>query len=1124
MHLLAWFDCFVSPATIAEMLRLVFRSVAALVVLAVLSSSSIRDLEGATQESDQDTAKKDLPLEPGRSLEFTASEGTWMSLDVSPDGGTIVFDLLGDLYTMPIAGGRATRLTQGMAYDVQPRFSPDGQRVAFVSDRSGSENVWIMSVDGADTVQLTKGKTGDVLSPEWTPDGEYVVASKGNRGLKLWLFHVDGGSGVEMHAGSEQTHMAGPAFGSDGQKVWYASRDGRHQYNAVFPLYQISVYDRETGTATTMTSRYGSAVRPTLSPDGRWLVYGTRHRGETGLRIRDLNDGSERWLAYPVQRDDQESVAPMDALPGFSFTPDSRSVVASYGGKIWRIDAQGGSQTEIPFTADVAVDLGPEVRFDYEVEVSPTMAIRQIRDGVPSPDGSKLAFVALDRLYVMEHANGTPRRLTNLAVGEHNPSWSPDGRWISFVSWDDAAGGHIYKVRSDATGATPERVTQASRFYRETAWSPDGQRIVSIRGAARDVQENRGGFGGGLGTEFVWVPAAGGPETVIAPTSGRDGAHFTTDGDRIYAYHRERGLVSFRWDGTDEQSHVKVEGARQPGATQSPPASAVFMAPTGDQALAQVGMDLYTVTVPIIGGDTPTIDVSDPDNAAFPVRRLTNIGGQFPAWGRDARTVHWGLGNAHVVYDLDRAEFVTDSIADASGPTDPDDEDAESEDDDAGYEPEEHRIVIEVARDVPEGTVVLRGGRAVTMRGSEIIENADIVVRNDRIVAVGPRGQVDVPSNAEIVDITGKVVTPGFVDTHYHTQWLLTDVHSNQVWQYLTNLAYGVTTTQDVQTATTDILTYHDRVETGQMLGPRIYHTGPGVFSGENVKSLEHAKEILTRYKEYYGLNTFKMYMAGNRQQRQWLIMAARELELMPTVEGGIDFKLNMTHAIDGYPGMEHSLPIAPLFDDIVQLYTSTQVTYTPTLLVSYGGPWAENYYYATEEVLDDPKLRLFTPYEELESRASRRGGGGAGWFRDEEHVFQKHARFVSDLVDAGGRAGVGSHGQIHGVGFHWELWSMQSGGLSEHDALRLATLFGAEAIGFGNDLGSLEAGKLADILVFDESPLENIRNSTAISHIMKNGRLYDAHSLDEIYPLQRPLPHYYWQDQVPETGGVGIP
>ena len=483
------------------------------------------------------------------------------------------------------------------------------------------------------------------------------------------------------------------------------------------------------------------------------------------------------------------------------------------------------------------------------------MAIRQIRDGVPSPDGSKLAFVALDRLYVMEHPDGTPQRLTNQDVGEHNPSWSPDGRWIAFVGWDDAEGGHVYKIRADAREDTPQQLTQSARFYRETTWSLDGQRIVTIRGAARDVQENRGGFNGGLGTEFVWVPANGGATTRIALTSGRSGAHLTQDPSRIFAYHRQDGLVSFRWDGTDEKAHVKVEGRQQPGARQAPSADRVIMAPVGDQALAQVGMDLYVVTVPLIGGETPTIGVGDPDKAAFPVRRLTDIGGQFPAWGADGRTVHWSLGNAHTVYDLDRAEFVNDSIADARAAEEEADEDEEGEEeaaaedeDEPKYEPEEHRIVIQVRRDIPEGTVVLRGGRAVTMRGHEIIENADIVVRNNRIVAVGPRGQVDVPADAEIIDVSGKVVTPGFVDTHYHTQWLLTDIHSSQVWQYLTNLAYGVTTTQDVQTATTDILTYHDRVVTGQMIGPRIYHTGPVVFSRDNVTSLEQSKDVLSRY------------------------------------------------------------------------------------------------------------------------------------------------------------------------------------------------------------------------------------------------------------------------------------
>jgi hypothetical protein len=270
---------------------------------------------------------------------------------------------------------------------------------------------------------------------------------------------------------------------------------------------------------------------------------------------------------------------------------------------------------------------------------------------------------------------------------------------------------------------------------------------------------------------------------------------------------------------------------------------------------------------------------------------------------------------------------------------------------------------------------------------------------------------------------------------------------------------------------------------------------------------------VLRRYSAYWDTKTIKMYMTGNRQQRQWVIMAAKELELMPTTEGGIDQKLELTHALDGYSGLEHSLPITPLYDDAIQLFKTAGITYTPTLLVAYGGPWAENYFYTRTNVHDDPKMQRFTPGDELDGKTRRRGTGAggspgpAGWTIDEEQVFPRLAGFVRDLVAAGGRVGVGSHGQLQGLGYHWELWAMASGGLSNHDTLRAATILGAEAIGFGQDLGSLEPGKLADIVVLDGNPLADLKNTNTIAQVMKNGRLYVGNTLDEIWPRQRPLP-----------------
>ena len=733
-------------------------------------------------------------------------------------------------------------------------------------------------------------------------------------------------------------------------------------------------------------------------------------------------------------------------------------------------------------------------------------------------------------------------------LNEMQPNWSPDGKEIVYTTWSDKDGGHLYKV--SAKSGKPVQLTTKSALYNTPVWDAKTNRIVFTKGSAQNfkIAYTRGAFSGG--EDLAWIASDGGAINFISKTNGRGNPHFVKNDNRIYLSNGS-GLSSIRWDGTDEKKIISITGIVTFGNSHkdnvdfghidddvteernnaSRPVE-VYMAPEGDKAMALITNDIYVVTVPKYG-QTPTISVSNPSSASFPSWKLTTYGGEFPSWAKDGNSVHWSLGKAFFSYDLVAAKKLEQDQKDRkkarkkelSKLSDKERKEEEKKDkeaakknkDDATYKPLEIDVNVAIQRDIPKGTALIQGARIITMNGDKMIENGDILVVNNRIKAIGETGTLEVPKKATIINAKGKTIVPGFIDTHSHLR-TYAGIHKKQIWSYAANLAYGVTASRDPQTGTTDVLTYFDLVKTGQMLGPRAYSTGPGLgYWAYNLKSYEQTKEALKKYSKYYNTNTIKMYIVGNRQHRQWVIQAAKEQQLMPTTEGALDFKLNLTEILDGYPGHEHSYPVTPLYKDIIQSVAEAQIAYTPTLLVSYGGPWAENYFYSRENPYHDKKLQYFTPYTDLASKSRRR----PGWFMDEEHVFTKHANFVEDLINAGGLTGVGSHGQLQGLGFHWELWATASG-TSKMNALKAATILGAKSIGLDGDIGSLEVGKMADFIILDKNPLDDIRNTNTIYQVMKNGRLYDANNLDEVYPRQQKATDFWWHQKKP-NGLPGI-
>ena len=1086
--------------------------------LSLASPGALPAREAPKETKAEKEGNEGLTLKPTRKLEYTVNEGTWISLDVSPDGQSIVFDLVGHLYTMPIGGGTAKAITSGLPFDSEPRFSPDGKHIVFVSDRSGADNVWISKADGSDPKALTSEVNTMFVSPSWTHEGRYVLVSQAKpraygSALELWMYDINGGSGVPViqakkdeNGNSHGEEALGGVPSPDGRYVYYETKAAGPSESA---RWQIARRDLQTGEEETLTFDQGGAFRPLLSSDGTKLVYATRYDSGTALRLRDLVTSTDRWLKYPIQRDSQDSgETSRDLLPGYAFTPDGKSLVLTLGGKIHSLTLDSGEDKTIPFEAAVSRELGPKLNFQTRVDEGPIQA-RLIQGAVESVDGSQVAFSALGHIYIAARktSGAQPQRIASAPDHEFDPAWSPDGKWLAYVTWDASRGGSVWKIAADRSSG-PVKLTDVLAYYEQPTWSPDGTRVLALR-APRSValEQNNQWLHPVDGLELVSIPSSGGQAEMVAPAAhntyphfaGTDGRLFVTELQKPNLQNVSYSLVSMRADGTERRTIIKLTHKAIWGSDFSPPAK-ITVSPDGRRAVALFRSQAYLFDLPTVGGAPPTIDLSSP---AVAVKRLTDVGADFVGWGDGGMTIVWSLGSSYFRLPLSDAE--AESASKEGKPV------AGNSVQNAGLlRPDVQRFVVEVPRQTPHGTIALRGAKVVTMRGDEVLNSADIVIRDNRIQAIGAKGSVTIPAGAKVIDVSGNTNVPGFIDIHAHWHNVHRDVLDLENWNFLATLAYGITAGRDPQTYTNDMFAYQDLADAGEIIGPRAYSTGPGIFSVSDFQSADEAEKVISRYKEYYRTNLIKSYVVGDRRQRQFVVEACEKLHVIPTTEGAADMPLDLTHVIDGYGGNEHQFPVSPLYSDVVKLIAKSEIYYTPTFILGYyDGPGSENYYLETTDVYNNPKIRHFTPHGVLETRTS-----DLRWFRKDQYEYPVGAASAWAILKDGGKVGVGGHGELQGLSFHWQLWSLQSGGMSNLEALRAGTLYGAEAIGLAQDLGSLAPGKLADLVVLTKDPLVDIQNTTSVRYVMKNGELFEGDTLNEVWPTQRTAgPYWWWKD-----------
>ena len=1051
-------------------------------------------------DADENSVGSWVVDEPPTTANFTVAtidtqEGTWMSVDVSPDGRLLVFDLLGDLYLLDIEGGQARSLTEGMAWDIQPRFSPDGKEVAFVSDRAGGDNIWVIALDSGETRQISFETFRLLNSPVWHPSGDFIAAKKHfttSRSLgtgEIWLYESnpkDKTSGVRLVKRPNENYqkeLGEPAFSSDGKSLFYTQSASpgntfiyhEDSHGGLFEIKRLNLDDGETDT---VVSGFGGAVRAVPSPKDNTLAFVKRIRTESKLFVIDLNSQRQTLVADDLDPDMQETWGVYGLYPNMAWSPEGTHIIYWAGGQLRKVAVATGEQRTIPFRvqSERQIYMPPEPSFDV---FEPSFRTKMVRYARSSPSGDQFIFESLGELF-LKTLGGQPRPLFDEKRDDHafSPVYQSSGDALYFLTWSDTTLGAIWSAHDD--GSQAKKLPLSPGHYVDLELSADDRFLVYRKLNGSDLTHPEWGQAPGI---YVYDLKQG-VETKISKDGF--GPHFGP-GNRVFYSHRN---WSAEGRGSDGGALTVLHSRDVLGQTPRQHASGalirqLWVSPTGEHIAFIENYQLYLAKLPALG---VPLDLSA-NFDGLSLKQLSADGATDVAWSKDGQRLGWSMGAKR----YEQTVMTAGSTLDESASVD---------------------LSQEVKSDQPNGSVALVGGRILTMDADDtVIENGVIVIENNRIVGLGPAGVLLIPKDATRVDVTGKTLIPGLIDAHAHGPYGRSGILPQNNWSLLAHLALGVTTIHNPSSEARQVFAAAEYQKSGKILGPRIFSTGNVVYGAKSlgyavVDDLDDALAHVRRLKAQ-GAISIKNYNQPRRDQRQQVIEAARQEGLLVVAEGASLFHQDMNLIADGASGIEHNIPTLEIYDDVVQFWRQSKTGYTPTLVVTYGGLTAEDYYYQHTEVWKHRLLSRFVPPGRLQARSVRRVMAPEVDYKDDDAAAVAYL-----LAQEGVTVNTGAHGQREGLATHWELWSFARGGFAPMDALKLATTSPAKYLGLSDSVGSLEVGKLADLVILNQNPLEDIHHTQDIDRVMLNGRLFEAETLAETVTGDRPAVRLWWYER----------